>query len=52
MQIAYKLTLGTEKDIEDARHLYKVFKDKLDIVSLDGFNERFKTKELFNRFVR
>ena len=29
MQIAYKLFLGSDKDIEDARHLYKFFKDKL-----------------------
>ena len=28
-QIAYKLFLGSYKDIEDARHLYKLFKDKL-----------------------
>jgi hypothetical protein len=28
-QIAYKLFLGSEKDIEDARHLYRLFKDKL-----------------------
>ena len=29
MQIAYKLFLGSEKDIEDARHLYRLFKEKL-----------------------
>lgn len=29
LQIAFKLYLGTEKDFEDARHLYKVFKEKL-----------------------
>jgi len=28
-QIAYKLLLGSEKDIEDARHLFRVFTDNL-----------------------
>jgi len=31
LQIAFKLKLGSEKDFEDARHLYKVFKEHLDI---------------------
>jgi hypothetical protein len=29
MQIAYKLDLGSEKDLEDAKHLYELFKEKL-----------------------
>jgi predicted nucleotidyltransferase len=35
MQIAFKLKLGSEKDFEDARHLYKVFKENLDIKLLE-----------------
>lgn len=31
LQIAFKLKLGSEKDFEDARHLYKVFKEHLDM---------------------
>jgi len=31
LQIAFKLSLGSDKDFEDARHLYKVFKEQLDI---------------------
>ncbi len=31
LQIAFKLYLGAEKDFEDARHLYKVFKEHLNI---------------------
>src|SRR3989338_4765209 len=31
MQIAFKLKLGSEKDFEDARHLYKFFKEYLNI---------------------
>jgi hypothetical protein len=31
LQIAFKLNLGSDKDFEDARHLYKVFKEVIDI---------------------
>ncbi len=31
LQIAFKLNLGSDKDFEDARYLYKVFKEHLDI---------------------
>ncbi len=31
LQIAFKLSLGSDKDFEDARYLYKVFKEHLDI---------------------
>lgn len=31
LQIAFKLNLGSDKDFEDARHLYKVFKEHLDL---------------------
>ncbi|KCZ71640.1 hypothetical protein ANME2D_02375 [Candidatus Methanoperedens nitroreducens] len=37
LQIPYKLFLGSEKDIEDARFLFKLFKDNLDIVLLKTF---------------
>jgi hypothetical protein len=35
LQIAYKLFLGSEKDLEDARHLHNIFKDKLNKQELD-----------------
>lgn len=34
LQIPYKLFLGSEKDIEDARFLFKLFKDNLDNVMM------------------
>ena len=40
LQIPYKLFLGSEKDIEDARFLFKLFKDNLDI----GLLKRFLTE--------
>lgn len=52
LQIPYKLYLGSEKDIEDAKHLYTVFKDKLDIELLEGFNRRLKTTNLFNEYLK
>lgn len=36
LQIAYKLFLGSEKDLEDARHIYNIFKDKLNKEELDN----------------
>ena len=31
LQIAFKLSLGSDKDFEDARHLYNTFKEHLDL---------------------
>lgn len=36
-QIAYKLFLGSEKDIEDARFLFKLFRERLDLRALEGY---------------
>ena len=35
LQIAFKLSLGSEKDLEDARHLYGLLKDRLDKALLE-----------------
>ena len=37
LQIPYKLFLGSKKDIEDARFLFKLFRDKLDSDMLNTF---------------
>ncbi len=37
LQVAYKLFLGSEKDIEDARFLYKLFKEKISNPLLQKF---------------
>ena len=34
LQIAFKLNLGSEKDLEDARYLYNIFRENLDIALL------------------
>ncbi len=48
MQIAYKVYLGSEKDLEDAKHLYELFKEDLDENELLNLLERFKVKDKFD----
>jgi hypothetical protein len=45
LQIPYKLFLGSEKDIEDARFLFKLFKDNLNIVLLKMFLNKLKVPD-------
>jgi len=52
LQIPFKLFLGSEKDIEDARHLYSIFKDKLDVKILQEFNRKLKIEKLFNKYLK
>lgn len=52
LQISFKLFLGSEKDIEDARHLYRLFKDKLDSGLLREFNRKLKIEKEFNLYLR
>jgi hypothetical protein len=49
LQIAYKLFFASEKDVEDARHLYQLFKDKLEQRLLGQFLLKLDEKGLFNR---
>ena len=51
LQIPFKLFLGSEKDIEDARYLYRLFRNNLDGDLLDDFNQKLKTRELFERYL-
>lgn len=51
LQIAYKLFLGSEKDIEDARHLYQLFKEDLNQKLLTQFLLKLDKKGLFNRYL-
>lgn len=52
LQISFKVFLGSEKDIEDAKYLYELFKENLDISMLDEFNRKLNIVENFNRYVR
>jgi len=52
LQISFKLYLGSEKDIEDAKYLYELFKEKLDLELLYEFNRKLKIVEVFNKYLR
>ena len=51
LQIPFKLYLGTEKDIEDAKHLYLLFKTELDLDALKEFNRKLKVEEAFSEYL-
>ena len=52
LQISFKLFLGSEKDIEDARYLYNLFRDKIDSKLLNEFNRKLKIEGLFNQYLK
>ena len=51
LQIPYKLFLSSDKDIEDAKHLYNRFKNKLDNKLLDYFLSELKVTEKFRKYL-
>jgi len=44
IQIAYKLYLGSEKDIEDALYLWEIFKDDLNLTGLKTWMKNLNVK--------
>jgi len=52
LQISFKFFLGTEKDIEDALHLYEIFKNKINIELMHIFGRKLKIEELLNKYLR
>lgn len=50
MQISYKLYLGSEKDIEDAVHVYQIFKEKLDKNLLDELIQKLDVKDKAEKY--
>ena len=50
-QIAFKLYLGSEKDIEDAIHLYSFFKEGLNKNMLEKFIKILKVEKLARRYL-
>ena len=52
LEIPYKLFLGSEKDIEDALHLFSLFKDYIDMKTFIEFNRKLKTRDLFNKYLK
>lgn len=52
LQIAFKLYLGSGKDIEDAKHLYELFSDKLDMKLLDGFFRKLNIESSHIKYLK
>lgn len=52
LQIPFKLFLGSEKDIEDAKYLHSIFKEHLDFALLDEFNRKLNISNLFNKYLK
>ena len=51
-QIIFKLYLGSEKDLEDARYLYTLFKEKLDKKMLNEMFRKLKIDERYKEYIR
>jgi len=51
LQIAFKVSLGSEKDIEDAVYLYEIFKDKLDKSLLREFGRKFNIVDKIGKYL-
>lgn len=51
LQVSFKLFLGSEKDIEDAKYLYKLFKETLDKRLLAYFLENLDKEDKFNKYL-
>jgi len=49
LQISYKLYLGSEKDFEDALHLYTVFKDEINDQKLQKTSKQMNVHDKFKR---
>lgn len=52
LQIAYKLYLGAEKDLEDAVHLYAMFEESLSAGRLEEWVSRLDVTEEYERLTR
>ena len=52
LQIPYKLFLGSEKDIEDAKYLYKLFKDRIDVILMEDFTAKLGVKKSYEEYLK
>ncbi|OIB59118.1 hypothetical protein [Natrialba sp. SSL1] len=52
LQIAYKLHLGAQKDIEDAVHLYTLFEESLSVPRLEEWVTRLDVEDEYERLKR
>ncbi len=50
IQIPFKVWLGTEKDLEDAVHLYELFRDKLNIKIISSMAKKLKIEKQMEKY--
>ncbi len=51
LQIPFKLFLGSEKDIEDAKHLYNTFKNNMNTSLFKEFMQKLNIEKIFNKYL-
>jgi hypothetical protein len=51
LQIAYKLFLGSDKDLQDARHLYDLFRDNIDKEAISDYASQLNVSEEAKKLV-
>lgn len=51
-QIAFKIKLGSDKDYEDAVHLYEIFKNNLNMPLLKEYCRKFNIENKANELLR
>jgi hypothetical protein len=52
LQIPYKLFLGSEKDIEDAKYLHTLFKDRIDQMLMGEFLQKLNVRKAAEKYLR
>ena len=52
LQIAYKLYLGAQKDVEDAVHLYTLFEESLSVSRLEEWTTRLDVEDEYEQLKR
>lgn len=52
LQVAYKLSLGSRKDVEDAVHLYTLFEESLSVSHLEDWVTRLGVEDEYDRLER
>lgn len=52
LQVAYKLYLGAQKDIEDAVHLYTLFEETLSAARLERWAQRLEVEAEYERLTQ
>jgi hypothetical protein len=52
LQVAYKLYLGTQTDIEDAAHLYTLFEEIISVPRLEKWVTRLDVEDEYDRLKR